>query len=54
MVIYLDDEKAKELLAILNNEDAFGQLPDCLRETITDIEDQMTDHPDERVNYQSY
>ena len=54
MVIYLSDEQAKELLTILNTEDGFGQLPECLRETIEEIEDQMPDKPDERVNYQSY
>lgn len=54
MLIFLDDEMAKELLMILNNEDAFGQLPKCLNKTIEDIEDQLPDTPDERVNYQSF
>ena len=54
MVIYLNDEQAKELLTILNTEDGFGQLPECLNEVIDELEEQMPDKPDERVNYQSF
>ena len=38
MLIYLDAMQAKELLNILNTEDAFGALPKCLSNAIEEIE----------------
>lgn len=37
MLIYLDDNQGKELLNLLNTEDAFGTLPKCLRKVIASI-----------------
>ena len=38
MLINLNAIQAKELLNILNTEDAFGALPKCLGKTLMEIE----------------
>lgn len=37
MLIYLDDNQGKELLDLLNTEDAFGTLSKCLKQVIASI-----------------
>lgn len=44
MLIYLDDKTGKEILDILNTEDAFGTLPKCLKSVILDIEEGLLQH----------
>lgn len=44
MLIYLDEESGKEMLDILNTEDAFGALPKCLKPVILNIEEGLKQH----------